>query len=325
LAARKVVVYYAWSRPGEIEAPLEVIENRFPTLFESRRMAYPRLEELTDPARFDQSIAGFLDHIMKRNFAAFVELAETLTGRPVVEIERVADNGSLAALDASVLDGADTLIIISFDSFRTGQKAGSAEVEAVRTFLARPDCLVFVCPHHDIGDVPELPHDERLQRQIADFLHHGDKTIPPQQQFGGFARSLLAGLGMPVENRFGLHPAAEADGSPSPIEIETALDRLHLLKDVNTFNLHPHLPQLERLGAAVAKLDVLARQKIDLAAPPHPFTRDRTTFDALLQSRPDTFAGSLFVSDTTLWSSTAGGVESLRQFWTNVVQRPHRS
>jgi hypothetical protein len=66
---------------------------------------------------------------------------------------------------------------------------------------------------------------------------------------------------------------------------------------------------------------VLARQKIDLAAPPHPFTRDRTTFDALLLSRPDTFAGSLLVGDTTLWSSTAGGVESLRQFWTNVIRR----
>ena len=36
MVGRKVVVYYAWSRPGEVEAPLEVIENRFPTLFESR-------------------------------------------------------------------------------------------------------------------------------------------------------------------------------------------------------------------------------------------------------------------------------------------------
>jgi hypothetical protein len=319
---RKVVVYYAWSRPGEVGAPLEVIENRFPTLFESRRMAYPRFEEFADRAYFDQSIAGFLDHIMKRNFADFVELAGTITGQPVVEIERVADEKSLTTLDARVVNGVDTLIIISFDSVRTGQKAASAEVETVRTFLAHPDHLLFVCPHHDIGDVPDdLPHEERLRRQIADFLHHGDKTIPPQQQFGGFARSLLAGLGVPVENRFGLRPAAEPDGSPSPIEVETTLDRLRLLKGVTTFNLHPHLPQLERLGTTVTKLDVLARQRIDLAAPPHPFTRDRITFDALLQSRPDTFAGSLLVSDTTLWSSTAGGVDSLRRFWTNVVQR----
>jgi hypothetical protein len=252
-------VYYAWSRPGEAGAPLEVIENRFPTLFESRRMAYPRFEELADPSRFDQSIAGFLDHIMKHNFISFVELAEALTGQPVTETERVADDGSLTALDAGILDGVDTLIVISFDSFRTHQEAGSSEVAAVRAFLAHPDHLVFVCPHHDIGDVPGLSHDERLRRQIADFLHHGDKTIPPQQQFGGFARSLLAGLGVPVENHFGLRPAAEADGSPSPIEVEVGLDRLSLLRGVETFNLHPHLPQLERVREAIAKLDVLAR------------------------------------------------------------------
>ncbi len=166
---RKIVLYYAWSRPGEASAPLEVIEDRFPALFESRRMGYPKFEEFSDPSQFDQSIVGFLDHIMKHNFTAFVELAETLTGQPVVQIERGADDGSLTTLDGGVLEGADTLIIISFDSFRTGQTASSAEV-----------------------------------------------SIP--------------------------------------------------------YNLHAHLPQLDRIGEAVGKLDVLARQKIDLAAPPHPFT-----------------------------------------------------
>jgi hypothetical protein len=40
-------------------------------------------------------------------------------------------------------------------------------------------------------------------------------------------------------------------------------------------------------GAAIARLDVLAQQRIDPAAPPHPFTiGGRWTFDALLQSRP---------------------------------------
>jgi hypothetical protein len=101
----------------------------------------------------------------------------------------------------------------------------------------------------------------------------------------------------------------------STASVNTQLDRLQLLRGVETFNLHPHLPHLERVGAAAAKLDVVARQKIDLTAPPHPFTRDRKTFDAFLQSRPDTFEGSLYVSDTTLWSSTAGGIDSLRQFW----------
>ena len=326
MAGRKLVVYHAWNRPGEVGAPLEVIENRYPTLFEMRRMRYPRFEALSDPACFDQSIDGFLDHIMKQNFAAFVEQAGAQTGHPVVEIERVADDGARTGLDAALLDGADTLIVIGLDSLRTRQDASAAEVEAVRRFLAHPDHLVFICPHHDIGDVPDLPHDERLERQVADFLHHGDKTIPPQHRFSGFARSLLAGLGVGVENRFGLRPAAESDGSPAAIEAESALDRLHLLRGVKTFNLHPHLPQFERLQGAVTKLDVLVRQKIDLKAPPHPFTRNgRTTFDALLQSRSGLFAGNLFVGDATLWFSTAGGMDSLRQLWTNVGERPNRS
>lgn len=322
MTTRKVLIYYAWSRPGEIGAPLEVIENRFPALFESRRMAYPRFEEFADPALFDQSVGGFLDHIMKRNFTAFAELAEAMTGQPPGEIERVGNDGTVARLDAARLADVDTVVIISFDSFRTHQEADASEIAAMRDFLAEPDHLVFVCPHHDIGDVPELEDEARLERQLGAFLHHGDKTIPPQQQFGGFARSLLAGLDVPVENRFGLRPAAEPDGSPSPIEVEHELDRLHLLDGVDTFNLHPHLPHFERLGEAADKFDVIARQKIDLNAPPHPFTRDRSTFDALLQSRGDAFPGTLLVSDATLWSSTAGGVDSLRRLWANVLRRP---
>ncbi len=81
MSARKLLVYCAWSRGGEVGAPLGVIENRFPTLFESRRLGYPRFAELSDPLRFDQSIAGFLDHIMKGNFASFVALAADLTGQ----------------------------------------------------------------------------------------------------------------------------------------------------------------------------------------------------------------------------------------------------
>ena len=325
MSNRGLAISYAWSRPGETGAPLGVIENRFPALFESRRMLYPRFAELSDPTRFDQGIAGFLDHIMKSNFAAFVDQASAQTGQPVRELERVADDGGMVPLDDDLVDGVDTLIVISFDSLRTAQIAGEAELHAVRRFLARPGNLLIVSPHHDIGEVDELLGPERRRLQEAAFLHHGDKTIPPQQGFGGFGRSLLGGLGVPIENRFGLRPAAAPDGSPAPIEIEAGLDRLGLLAGVASFNLHPHLPQLERLGDALTRMEVLARQPIDLSAPPHAFTRDgRSTFDALLQSRAGTFAGDLVVGDATLWSSTAGGVDSLRRFWRNVVQRDRR-
>ncbi|MEI9890545.1 MAG: hypothetical protein WDN45_08045 [Caulobacteraceae bacterium] len=126
-----------------------------------------------------------------------------------------------------------------------------------------------------------------------------------------------------MENRFGLRPAALADGAPAPIETAPALDDLGLLRGVQSFNLHPHLPHFERLGQAAARMEVLARQKIDLSAPPHPFAQaGRDSFDALLQSARGAFAGRLLVCDTTMFSSTAGGLDDLKRLWSNVLQRP---
>lgn len=312
MSNRTVLLYFSWSRPAETSAPLTDIDDRFPALFELRRLFYPKYEALADPEHIDQGIGGFLDHVQKPNFAAFAAQAAEQTGCPVLQVERMTDDGTVTRLDDVLIAGVDTIIVISFDSFRTGQVADPTEIAAVRSFLSDPDHLICVCPHHDIG----------VAEPLAQFRHHGDIAIPPRQGFGGFARTLLAGLGVPIENRFGLRPAHAEDGSPAPIEVERSLDRLGLLKGVETFNLHPHLPQLERIGASTTRMDVLARQRIDLTAPPHVFARDgRRTFDALLQSSPEVFMGTLLVSDTTLWSSTAGGVDSLRRFWSNITGR----
>ena len=325
MSGRRVLLYYAWSRPGETSAPLTVIDDRFPAVFELRRLFYPRFERLSDPASVDQGVAGFLDHIQKPNFAAFAEQAETQTGHPVIEVERVIDDGTTTLLDDSLIADIDSIVVISFDSLRTEQTASGPEIEAVRRFLSNPDHLIFVCPHHDIGEATEVTAEKRVERQTAEYLHHGDRASPPRQGFGGFARTLLAGLGVPVENRYGLRPAPTTDGSPAPIEAERSLDELGLLQEVETFNLHPHLPQLERIAEAAGRMDVLARQPIDPTAPPHPFSQEgRTSFDALLQSRPETFAGRLLVCDTTTFSSTAGGLDSLRRLWSNVLLRPKR-
>ena len=203
------------------------------------------------------------------------------------------------------------LVVISLDSIRTGQQASENEIAALREFLEVPGNLLVVAPHHNIGDDPE-----------AEFFHHGDRLIPPQQRFGGFARSILAGLDVPVKNCFGLRPAILPDGDPAPIECHPDLDRLGLLEGVTTFNSHPHLPHLERCGAATENLDVLARQHVEPDAPPHPFTANgRAMFDSLLQSRPGVFRGDLLVGDATLFTSTWRGVESLTRLWTNILKR----
>src|ERR1700722_6029628 len=87
MSHHRTAVYYAWSRAAEISAPLSTIEDRFPTLFESRRLLYPRLQDLSDPV-IDQGIAGFLDQILTKNFTAFVAELAAQSGRPVLELER---------------------------------------------------------------------------------------------------------------------------------------------------------------------------------------------------------------------------------------------
>jgi hypothetical protein len=323
-SGRRVLLYFAWSRHGETDANILEIDDRFPAIFELRRLFYPTFEHLSDPEKVDQGIGGFLDHVQKPNFTAFIEQAEKQTGHDVVEIERIVDDGTSMLFDDALIHDFDTIIIISYDSLRTAQTASAAEIEAVRRFLTDPDHLVFVCPHHDIGEAEMLTGEPLLERRTAEYHHHGDHATPPQQGFGGFARTLLAGLGVPVKNRFGLRPAATPNGLPAPVDVDRSLDEIGVLVGIESLNLHPHLPHLERIGEARNQLDVLARHSIDETAPPHPAMTGQKNFDSLLQSHADVFGGKLFVCDTTMFSSTQGGVESLRRLWSNVLDRPRR-
>ena len=319
MASGQVALYFAWSRPDEVAAPLGILEDRFPALFELRRLHWPGLEQFADSVKFDQGIGGFLDNIQLTNFTRFADLAASWTGNPVRRAERRMGAG-VCALDAGFLAGIDTLIIISFDSSRTEQQPAEAEIAAVRSYLDDPGHTLVVCPHHDIGNTDELPAGERLARQELEFHHHGDTGIPARQCFGDFGIAPLNGLGLRVRNRFGLRPAKLPDGSPAPLDIAAEADRFGLMKGVTTFNRHPHLPHFEILGHSVTKLDVLARQSIDAGAPPHPFTAGgRRDFDALLQTKPDVFPGRVLICDATTWSSTVGGLDSLERFWRNVV------
>jgi hypothetical protein len=58
MSHRKALLYFAWSRPAEAGAPLTVIDDRFPGIFELRRLFYPKFEALSAPARIDQVLAA---------------------------------------------------------------------------------------------------------------------------------------------------------------------------------------------------------------------------------------------------------------------------
>ena len=321
MMGRNISMYFPWSRPDEEGAPLGILDNRFGALFELRRLQWPKFEALADTERFNQGIAGFLDNILLQNYSLFREDIRIRAGSAVRVVERCTSDGKVMLLDRDFLDSVDILIVVSFDSQRTHQTPGESELAAVRKWLDDPGHTLFVCPHHDIGNVDGVPSNEVLATQEMEFHHHGDLGLPGQQRLGGFARSLLRDLGIPVANNFGLRPAKMRDGSPAPIHINSQADRFNLLQGVSTFNLHPHLPHFEMLGDSPQKLDVLVEQPIDLEAPPHPFTQQgRKTFDALLQSKPNVFGGRLLICDATIWTSTNGGLGSLRQLWTNMAR-----
>lgn len=324
MASRRFGLYFAWSRPQETRADLGILDNRFPTLFEFRRILWPEFEQLQDPGRFHQGIEGFLDHVILSDFRHFQRVIQDTTGNPVVLIQREGDKPRTGHLDEALLADIDTLIVVSLDHIRAPasggqQEAALGEIELFRDFLSRENNCVVLCPHHDIGGTVLLPGETALQSQETEYRHHGDPTIPPQQRFGGFCRSLARGLGLPFTNLYGLNPAKAPDGSPAPLEIRADFDLNGLLRGVRTFNLHPHLPHLALPGMDTT-MDVLALQAINPAAPQHPFVQaGHTSFNALLQARPDVFAGTLLACDATIWSAAFRGLESLEIFWRNLA------
>src|ERR1700761_7291902 len=240
---RRVGIYLSWDRALEEAAPLAVLDNRFVALFEARRITWPQLESVSDGARFDQSIHGYLEHVFLGNFQLFRQLVETWTGNPVPILQRRSAAGE-NLLDAALLSKFDTLIVISFDSQRTGQAATASEARAVKDFLSDPTHAMFVCPHHDIGHTEGLTSEQRLLQQQKEREHHGDHALPGEQRFGGFAMSLMAGTGLPFRNRHGLKPARQPDGSPAQFEVVSKL-RHGIMTGVLALNYHPHLPHFE--------------------------------------------------------------------------------
>jgi hypothetical protein len=328
-SGRRFALYFAWDKQEEARRPLEMLNDRFPALFELRRAAWPMLRSLQDG---EQGIAGFLDRIVLGDFEMFLGVVAEETGvAPYVIASRDLD-GTAHSLSEALLGGTHTLIVVSLDHFRTSQEPTTDDLAEVRAFLARPETVLVVCPHHYIGgdDDGETDGDgEIFHRRVEEHRHHGDPMVPGAQRLGGYARSLLAGLGLPVDNLYGLRPATGSGGQPAPLEVARALDTDGFLggdgsHPVTKFNAHPHLPHLQPVGAAKAAYKVLARQPIDLDAESHPFTAaGNTAFNALLWAPPDgDRRGHVLVCDATLWSAAFKGVDSLTNFWRNLAARP---
>ena len=324
---RRVSIYWSWSYPFESQRDPAALENRFSTMTEVRNALWPRYETPEwSSARFLQGVAGTLE-LFHRSTLAFQKLTGEVTGHPVGVFQRVDQAGFLLPLDERILVDTDTLLVFGLDHLLSEQNAAPEEIEAITRWLKREGTCLLVAPHHDVGGT------ENLEQRQQEYLHHGDPLVPRQQRFGQYTRSLLQGLGIPVENRWGLRPAlVKGTKNIAPLTTFRDLDELGLLRNVPTFNFHPHLPHYAVLEAsAVVKagavasgegkaVHVLARQPIDIERP-HPFIlAGNTELNCLLWAPPSgQRAGHLLMVDSTNFTTLFGGTESLESFWRNLA------
>ena len=310
---RRVSVYVTWSYPGEANRDITELDNRFSTMNEVRRVGWPAFEgpQFADPVLFQQGIAGTLE-LFFRAWELFQQVLTESTGHPVPMFQRIDHAGRKLPIDERILADCDTLMVFGLDHMVTEQEAAPEEIEALRQFLAREGTCLILGPHHDVGVVADL------EQRAQEYAHHGDALVPRQQRFGKYTRSVMAGLGVPVENRFGLRPAL-VDGQISPLSINRDLDTRGWLDGVTRFNFHMHLPHYAVTTDDENAVRVLGRQPIDLSRP-HPFTAaGNREFNSFLWLPPaGARAGEILMADSTIFSTLFGADESLTRFWQNL-------
>lgn len=312
---RRMSIYWTWSYPWEAQRDPAAMENRFSTMTEVRNVLWPAYETPEwSAAHFLQGIAGTLE-LFHRSTLSFQQIAGEATGHPVAVFQRIDQAGYKLPIDERVLADADTLMVFGLDHILSEQEAAAEEIAAIREWLKREGTCLLLAPHHDVGFTNDLK-----QRQM-EYLHHRDTLVPRQQRFGQYTRSLMKGLGVPVQNTYGLRPATvEGSREIAPLNASRDLDELGLLNDVATFNFHPHLPHYEVTTEDETAIQVLARQPIDLERP-HPFTAaGNKEFNCLLWMPPkEERAGDIVLVDSTNFTTLFGGDESLKHFWNNLA------
>jgi hypothetical protein len=315
---RRISIYWTWSYPWESNRDTTVLDNRFSTMTEVRRVAWPGYEGTEwDTKHFLQGIAGTLE-LFHRSTLAFQEVAGEVTGHPVAVFQRIDQAGYRLPIDERILADTDTLMVFGLDHLVSEQEAAREEIVAVRKWLEREGTCLLLAPHHDVG------FTEDLEQRQEEYLHHGDALVPRQQRFGQYTRSMMKGLGVPVLNQYGLRPALVKGGKQiAPLTINRDLDELGLLNGVTTFNFHPHLPHYALTSQDTKSIHVLTRQPIDLERP-HPFIEaGNTEFNSGLWMPPNTErAGHILLADSTIFTTLFGGVESLETFWKNLAMMP---
>lgn len=315
---RRFSIYWTWSYPWEANRDVTEMDNRFSTITEVRRVGWPNYETSEFSAKmFLQGIAGTLE-LFHLSTLKFQRLVGEATEQPVAIYQRIDQAGQRLPIDERILEDTDTLMVFGLDHMVTEQEASSDEIEAVRRFLTREGTCLILGPHHDVGVSSDL------KERAMEYAHHGDPLVPRQQRFGRYTLSMMKGLGVPVQNQFGLRPATvKGTNQIAPLTAFRDLDSRGWLSKVTTFNFHPHLPHYALTTDDTKAIRVLSKQSIDMSRP-HPFTEaGNTEFNNFLWMPPNgKRAGDILLADSTIFTTLFGGVESLENFWRNLAMTP---
>jgi hypothetical protein len=314
---RRFSVYWTWSYPWESNRDLTEMDNRFSTMTEVRRVGWPNWEGVEYSEKmFLQGIAGTLE-LFHLSLVSFQNVVGAATGQPVAVYQRIDQAGQRLPIDERILADTDTLMVFGLDHMVTEQEAEPGEIQALQNFLKREGTCLILGPHHDVGNSPDM------KQRAMEYKHHGDRLVPRQQRFGKYTRSLMKGLGVPVENRWGLRPATiDKTTRTVPLVTMNDLDPRGWLTDVKTFVFHMHLPHYALTKEDSKDIHVLARQPVDLTRP-HPFIEQgNKEFNMFLWMPPaGERAGDILLADSTIFTTLFGGDESLERFWKNLATR----
>src|SRR5438874_2140402 len=176
---RRVSIYWTWSYPWESNRDVAELDNRFSTMTEVRRVAWPQYETPEwSAAESLQGIAGTLElfHVSTLDFQ---KLVGEITDHPVAVFQRIDQAGFKVPIDEAILADTDTLMVFGLDHLVSEQEAAPEEIAAIREWLKREGTCLLLAPQPINLERPH-PFVEEGNKEFNCFL-----WMPPADERPG--------------------------------------------------------------------------------------------------------------------------------------------
>src|SRR5215510_2630723 len=100
---KRFSIYWSWSYPWEANRDITELDNRFSTMTEVRRVAWPAFESIEYSKKmFLQGISGALE-LFHLGLVEFQESIESVTSQPVAVYQRIDQTGQRLPIDDRIL------------------------------------------------------------------------------------------------------------------------------------------------------------------------------------------------------------------------------